>query len=143
MANISTEAVEFRVADTGSPQTFNKVAEVTDTPSLNPSKPVRDRTSIGDTVRQYASAGPKDPGQVTFPLRLDPSNTEHQAIFTDYNAGTTKAFQIVDTSQSPEDVLWEFEGFYTSYNGPQGGVESDLTMDVTIQVTSIITEPDS
>jgi len=139
---ISTEAVEFRVADTGSPQTFAKIAEVTDTPSLSPSKPVRDRTSVGDKTRQYASAGPKDPGQVTFPLRLDPENTEHQAIFTDYNAGNTKAFQIVETG-SPEDILWEFEGFYTSYNGPQGGVESDLTMDVTIQVTSILIEPDS
>jgi hypothetical protein len=143
MSVVSTEGVEFRVADTGSPQTFTKIAEVTDTPSLNPSRPVRDRTSIGDGTRVYAAGGPKDTGQVTFPLRLDPEDTEHQAIFTDYQAGTTKAFQIVDASGSPEDVLWEFEGFYTSYNGPQGGVESDLTMDVTIQVTSITTEPDS
>lgn len=129
--------VVFQVQDTTtSPNSWNTVGKVNQVPSVSPSRSTRDRTAIGDASRQIFTGGLVDPGQVTVNLTFDADeNPKHGQLVNDFNSNTERKYRVLIQDGSPEDEI-KFDATVQSIDGPSGGVDEDLTMQVTLQLTA-------
>jgi hypothetical protein len=98
----------------------------------------RDTTVLASSAKTYAPTIP-DNGEVSFELNWDPTDTQHKQLATWKNAPTTTLplWKITWTATTSTST---FNAFVSNLDGPNaGGVDENVTMTVTLQVSGTIT----
>ena len=129
---LKSQGTTFGVGDAASPEVFTTIADVVtiEGPSLSAEAiPV---TDLSSARAQYIDGLP-DEGEVTLELNFIPGNTQHAALRTDLNAGTSKNYRITFTD-SPA-TTWTFPALVTAAPSPSSAVNDKLTGSVTLRLT--------
>ncbi len=133
MALDSTAAkgIQLQKGDGASPETFTKIAGITDMPAINSAKSTIEDTSIDDSNRHY-NYGIGEPPSFTLTLYWDTDDTEQAALITEHQDETESNYKIV-CPDSPA-TEYEFKAIITSYSTPYGGINDLLQQDFEFQL---------
>lgn len=129
--HVDIEGTVFQRGDGASPEVFATLGEVTTVPPLNPSRNMRDKTSINDSQFQY-SPGMKQGGTPTVDIRYDPDDASHVAIIEDFESKTAANYKIV-LPDSPATEI-DFRAFVSGYTGPTGDPDGMVTLSIQLQI---------
>ena len=88
-------------------------------------------TDLDDTWKTFIANIP-DGGEISLELEFEPDDTDHAALFTDFAAGTSRAWAIVFSDAGT--TTFSGNGFVTSY-GPGAQANDKLTCTVGIKVS--------
>lgn len=124
--------------DGATPENFTTVGEVLSITGPNLALNIVDATHMESPgATQEFIPGLIDPGTITMNLAFVPSNTTQSNLVTDLKNRTKRNFQIVfpDTGTT----TWSFAGYVTGW-AVTAPINDRLTADVTVKVTSVITE---
>jgi len=118
----------------GSPPTYTTIAEINSFSGPGGSASVIDVTDLSSEAKEKL-AGLNDNGQLSFECNFIPTNTQHAALKTAKENGTTQNFKIVFT----DNTEWTFNAIVTGLS-VSGAVDGVVKASVTIEVSGAITE---
>ena len=129
---VNSKGMTLSIGDGEDPEVFTSIGGITDMPNISPSKSVKDRTSLGDSIRYYGH-GIEEPPSFTLSIFWNPDDAQQTALDTAYASETEDNYQIV----CPDDAgtTYTFKAIVTSRPSiPYGGIDADLMFDVTFQL---------
>lgn len=130
---VNSKGMTLGIGDGSSPEIFNTIGGITDMPNIAPSKSVKDRTSLGDSIRYYGH-GIEEPPQFTLSIYWNPDDTEQTALDTAYTDETQDNYRITCPDDSPA-TTYTFKAIVVNRPSiPYGGIDDDLMFDVTFQL---------
>jgi len=130
---VNSSGMTLAIGDGASPEVFSAIGGITDMPNIAPSKSVKDRTSLGDSIRYYGH-GIEEPPSFTLSIFWNPDDTEQGLLDTAYTDETQDNYQITCPDDSPA-TTYTFKAIVTSRPSiPYGGIDADLMFDVTFQL---------
>lgn len=129
--HVDIEGTLFQRSNGASPPNYATIGEVVSAPPLNPSRNMRDKTSINDTQFQY-SPGMKQGGTPTVDIRYDPDDASHVAILEDFENKTAADYRIV-LPDSPATTI-DFRAFVAGYTGPTGDPDGMVMLSIQFQI---------
>ena len=130
---VNSKGMTLAIGDGASPEVFSAIGGITDMPNIAPSKSVKDRTSLGDSIRYYGH-GIEEPPSFTLSIFWNPDDTEQVKLDTAYTDETQDNYQITCPDDSPA-TTYTFKAIVTSRPSiPYGGIDADLMFDVTFQL---------
>ena len=118
----------------GSPLTYTKIAEINSFSGPGGSVSVIDVTDLSSAAKEKL-AGLNDNGQLSFEANFIPTNTQHLALRTAKEAGTTCSFKLVFS----DGTEWTFSAIVTGFS-VSGAVDGVTKASVTIDISGEITE---
>lgn len=128
---------QIKIGNGASPEVFNTILGV-----RNLQGPAQD-TEIIDATSHSSSgsyrekvASFKDPGNVTFDLLFDSTDTYHQQLFTEYGDRTLVNFRQIMPDAGAQQ--FDYAGFVKSIN-PGAPIDDVLSYAVTIEVSGPVT----
>ncbi len=131
----SSFGVQFQVGDGESPEAFTTIAGVGDIAGPGWTRETDDVTAHDSPggFREFVSTV-RDGGEITFPLRWDPSDSTQDILEGLKNVNEPTTFRLVYPMIPPGGMYQEFSGWLTnaSRSAPVAG---HLAADVTIKVT--------
>ena len=129
---INSRGMTLGIGDGGTPESFTTIGGITDMPNIAPSKSVKDRTSMGDSIRYYG-LGIEEPPSFTLSVFWNPDDAQQSSLDTAYTNETQDNYRI--TCPDDDDTTYTFKAIVTSKPSiPYGGIDADLMFDVTFQL---------
>jgi len=123
----STGYTEVGTAATATPLAFATVGTILDH-NVNPSRPERDQTNLGDTERKV-KAGLLAEGPWSFTLQWDHDDTGLDAVIAAFEANTaTLGFKITYTDEETATI----ENASVLNYSKGGGIDEDVTGTITV-----------
>jgi Lambda phage tail tube protein, TTP len=122
----------------GPPETFTAIAGIRDIVPPNLKGGVVDATVMNqaDYYKQKVAAL-IDPGQATFQLAFDPSDTGHKAIISDLTGRLLRNWKIIYPDGT---TTWTFAAFVTDVK-PKAPLDGLMIADVTLELSGAPTLP--
>lgn len=120
---------------------WTTIAQIKD----GPVGPSLDRTMIDVTSKDSTSryreflAGLRDGGEVTFTIGYDPAGTTHAQLLTDFGSDTAASWRVAFADSDTWAAV--FSAFVKSFQ-PTGPLDDELTADVTLKITGVVTMTD-
>ncbi len=130
---IKAQGTELQLGS-GSPLTYTKIAEINSFTGPGGSVSVIDVTDLSSTAKEKL-AGLNDNGQLSFECNFLPTNTQHAALRTAKENGTTIAVKLVFT----DGTEWTFTAIVTGFS-VSGAVDGVVKVSVTLEISGEITE---
>ena len=123
---------DLLMGDADSPtEGFDSVGNVIDFNGPTLSNPQIDVTNLSSTAREYLP-DLADSGEVTLNLHNEAASTEHQALFTALNAGTTGNYKLqLSTGTAPNFAFAAFPSGMPFSGGVGNAVQFALTLRIT------------
>lgn len=133
----SAFGTQLKIGSGTSPETFAVILGIRNLQGPSQDREIIDATHHGSTggYRQKVVSF-KDPGNVTFDLLYDSTDTQHLKLFTDYAAGTLRNWQQIMTDAGAEQ--YAYAGYVKSIN-PGAPIDDVLSYAVTIELSGSIT----
>ena len=129
---VNSKGMTLGIGDAASPEVFTSIGGIVDMPNIAPSKSVKDRTALADSIRYYGH-GIEEPPQFTLSLYWNPDDTQQTALTTAYTNETYNNYRITCPDSPP--TTYTFKAMVASSpSTPYGGVDDDLMIDVTFQL---------
>ena len=129
---VNSKGMTLAIGDGEAEEAFTAIGGITDMPNISPSKTVKDRTSIGDSIRYYGH-GIEEPPQFTLSIFWNPDDTEQTALETAYASETEDNYQI--TCPDDDNTTYTFKAIVINRPSvPYGGIDADLMFDVMFQL---------
>jgi len=130
---VNSKGMTLGIGDGASPEVFTAIGGITDMPNIAPTKSVKDRTSLGDSIRYYGH-GIEEPPSFTLSIFWNPDDSQQSALDTAYTNETQNNYQITCPDDSPS-TTYTFKAIVTTRPSiPYGGIDADLMFDVTFQL---------
>ena len=129
---VNSKGMTLGIGDGADPEVFETIGGITDMPNISPSKSVKDRTSLGDSIRYYGH-GIEEPPSFTLSIFWNPDDQQQSALETAYASETEDNYLIT----CPDDpaTTYTFKAIVTNRPSiPYGGIDADLMFDVTFQL---------
>jgi len=120
----------------GSPLSYNTIAEINSFSGPGGTVSVIDVTDLSSTAKEKI-AGLNDNGQLSFECNLIPSNTQHAALRTAKENGTTISVKIVFTDA--EETEWTFDAIVTGF-AISGAIDGVVKASVQLEISGEISE---
>lgn len=120
----------------GSPLTYTTIAEINSFNGPGGNSSVIDVTDLSSTAKEKL-AGLNDNGQLSFECNFIPTNTQHAALRTAKENGTTIKVQIVFTDT--DATTWTFDAIVTGLS-VSGAVDGVVKASVSLEVSGSIVE---
>lgn len=130
---IKAQGTELKLG-AGSPLTYTKINEVNSFSGPGGSVSVIDVTDLSSDAKEKL-AGMNDNGQLSIEINFIPDNTQHVALRTAKEDGTTESFQLVFT----DDTIWTFSAIVTGF-AVSGAVDGVVKASATLEISGAITE---
>lgn len=127
----------IKVGDSGSPEVFTAIPDVTGLDGPSASKDEKEVTDLSSTGREFLPLV-VDPGEISMTLNFRSDNTVHQGLWTDFASTTpvVRNWQLIDTSTVPKTMA--FSGFLKGFKLSHP-VNDIRTADVTIRLSGLPT----
>ena len=127
MAKFASRDVQLKIG-------ANVVGQVTSLGPAGSSRDLIDASCYGDAFKYYV-VGQTDGSEIEVGVSYDPANTQHIAMKTAYDAGTSTAFTILHAASS---MSMAFNAMVTKF---ERGGERDglLTLTATLKIIGSIT----
>lgn len=138
MAGISSQGITVGYGDGASPEVFTTIANVTGVDGPSKENPEIDVTDLSSTAKEFIP-GLVDNGEITLNLNFDVSNTTHDAVLDDLDAGTSRNYKITFANVSPS-IAWTFNAFPRSFP-VTAGVDQAATGTLTLRINGAVTRP--
>ena len=130
---VNSKGMTLGIGDGSSPEVFTAIGGITDMPNISPSKSIKDRTSLGDSIRHFGH-GIEEPPSFTLSIFWNPDDAQQGSLDTAYTNETENNYQITCPDDSPA-TTYTFKAIVTSRPSiPYGGIDADLMFDVTFQL---------
>ena len=108
---VTTQGTKIYVGDTGSPNAFQQIPDVTNIPNMGGvERPEIDISNMDSTSREFRF-GLADTGAVEFECNFVPDNTVQSAIETAATANTEKRLKI----ELSDGTYYEGNGYFISF----------------------------
>lgn len=120
----------------GSPLTYTTIAEINSFTGPGGSVSVIDVTDLSSAAKEKL-AGLNDNGQLSFECNFIPTNTQHAALRTSKENGTTISVKIIFTDTGATE--WTFNAIVTGLS-VSGAVDGVVKASVTLEISGEITE---
>lgn len=113
--------------------TYVTIGQVLELGDVGSNRNLIDVTAYGDAWADYLG-GVQDGTEVTLRVAFDPNDAQHAAMKADYDAGTTKNYQLQQPDISPNTTAaFQFPAIITQFVGraPMDGAwESEMTLKI-------------
>jgi len=130
---VNSKGMTLGIGDGEMPEVFSTIGGITDMPNIAPTKSVKDRTSLGDSIRYYGH-GIEEPPSFTLSIFWNPDDTQQSSLDDAYTNETEDNYQITCPDDSPS-TTYTFKAIVTSRPSiPYGGIDADLMFDVAFQL---------
>lgn len=133
---LTSQGMTIAAGNGASPEVFTTIAEVSSIDGPTGQAPEIDVTDLSSTAREFVF-GLKDEGEITLDLNYIPTNTQHDQLRTDKNAGTLRNYRITFTN-SPANT-WTF-GAYVKGLSISNAVDNVTKASVTLRLSGAITQ---
>jgi len=100
--------------------------------------PIINVSDLDDTAVEKISSALFDGGQLSLSLNFEAEDTTHDAMSDDNIAGTSRAVVMTWQNGTNATNTWSCNAFCTQFT-PGGSVGEQLTADVTLDVTGVVT----
>ena len=136
MANISSQGTVISRQDTTvSPIVFVAIPQVTNISGPDGSSTEITVTNLSSTAAEFV-LGLKDEGSIGLDCIFDERNAVHAGLRTDFNAGTLRAFTIVDSDVAPK--TYSFNAYVQGLSMTMG-VDEVQRATINLRVSGAIT----
>jgi hypothetical protein len=97
-----------------------------------------DTFSLGSSVKSSRASKIPDPGSLSFSIYYDPSDTQHALLFTN----STTAADLYWKVTTIDGEEFTFQGYIRTFELNGMEVDSNVTADVEVKITTAITQTD-
>ncbi|MCS7294434.1 MAG: phage tail tube protein [Dehalococcoidia bacterium] len=121
----------LKVGDGGNPETFTRIARVTDISGPTISAETADVTNRDSQGWSDVVATTRTAGEVSFDIIWDPAEPTHQVLLNLVDTGALRNFKVVFADES---TAWQLAGYVTSFE-INSALDDAMRASVTIAVT--------
>lgn len=133
----SAFGTQLKIGNGASPEVYTVIQGCRNFQGPAQDREIIDTTSHSSTGSYRTKAASfKDPGNVTFDLLIDSTDTQHQLLFTQYASGDLTAFRMIMTDAGAQQ--FDFEAFVKSIN-PGAPIDDVLSYAVTLEISGPVT----
>jgi hypothetical protein len=140
--SISSQGVAILRGDgSGSPENFEKIAEVMSFNGPGTSAPEIDVTSLDSTAKEYR-LGLKDHGTFSFESMFIPKDSGQKGLQADLDNRTLRNFRLEFPKQdeaSTSGTVFEFAAYVTEFS-MTGGVDEVVKASISLRISGDITK---